>query len=210
MAGVGTRSGYLLLAGLDRNQVLARLGMRLGDEVVEPDTDEPDRTPALGPVLDGWTLIVDQPLTFLIDESFSLERLSLGTRLLTLGVNETVMYSDAAYYEDGARRWWVASCPDGRDWRQAWPKVAAPWWRRLLGEPPGPSKLMVEGEPPAVLGALYTDAIANEIRMDGVDYQFEIPGALVADTTRGAFTGELDEEWIFRALIPVSGGDAGR
>ena len=205
---MGTRSGYLLLAGLDPDEVLARLGMRLGDEVVEPDTDEPGRTPAFGPVLDGWRLIVDQPMAFLADESFSLERLSLGARLLTLGLNEAVMYADAAYYSDGERRWWVASCPDGRDWRQAWPRVEAPWWRRLLGDPPGPSKLLVEGVPPAALDGLYTDAIANEVRTHGVDYQFDVPGALVADATGGAFTGELDEEWIFRALIPASGGDA--
>jgi hypothetical protein len=207
---MGTRSGYLLLAGLDPDEALARLGMRLGDEVVEPDTDEPGRTPAFGPVLDGWRLIVDQPMAFLADESFSLERLSLGARLLTLGLNETVMYADAAYYSDGERRWWVASCPDGRDWRQAWPRVGAPWWRRLLGDPPGPSKLLVEGVPPAALDRLYTDAIANEVRTHGVDYQFDVPGALVADVTGGAFTGELDDEWIFRALIPASGGDADR
>ena len=202
---MGTRSAYLLLAGLGTDEILARLGRRLGDDVVEPDTDEPGRTPALGPVVEGWTLIVDQPMVFLIDESFSLEQLSLGARLLTLGVNETVMYSDAACYVDGERWWWVASCPDGRDWRQAWPKVVAPWWRRLLGDPPGPSKLMVEGEPPDGLGDLYTEALGNEARTNGVDYQFDIPGALVADASGGAFTGELAEEWVFRALIPASG-----
>jgi hypothetical protein len=59
---MGVRTGFLLVAGLDQTQIVERLRMRLGEVVREPDTDEPDRVPALGPVLDGWTLIVDQPL----------------------------------------------------------------------------------------------------------------------------------------------------
>jgi hypothetical protein len=133
---MGVRTGFLLVAGIDPPQVIEQLGMRLGAVVHEPDTDEPDRTPALGPVLNGWTLIVDQPLQLLLDKRV-LSRLSRGATLVTLVLNEIVMYSDASGHEDGQERWWVAS-GDPRDWRLAWPKPRVRWWRRLVGDPPGP------------------------------------------------------------------------
>jgi hypothetical protein len=192
---MGIRAGFLLVAGLDPAEVVARLGMRLGEAV-----DEPDLVPALGPTLDGWTLIVDQPLQLLVDDETAIARLGRGTTLISLVVNETVMYSDAAGYENGQERWWVASGGDQRDWRLAWPRPEAGRWRRLFGQPPGPSKLQVRGQPPGDLAALLDAALRREAA-EPVDHQFDIPSAVVAAATGGAFTGwPLDEAWTFREL----------
>jgi hypothetical protein len=203
---MGVNSGFLAVAGLDETEVLRRLGRRLGDVVDEPDTRDDDRMPALGPVVDGWTIIVDQPLHLLLDEP-AVSRLGRGTTLVTLVLSETVMESDARGYVDGQERWSVTSGGD-RDRRRAWPRLRVRWWRRLLS-PPGPSRLQVTGDPPGDLPALLDAALRREAADPGwqgmkVDYQYEIPSEVVAAATGGAFTGwPLDDGWVFRELLPA-------
>ena len=188
---MGVRTGFVLVAGLSRQEVLARLGMRLGEVVDEPDNSDVD-LPALGPVLDGWALIVDSP-GMLLDDEATLERLGRGTTLVTHSINETVMYADAAGYQDGRRRWWVASDPSAKS---------------RAG-----SRLRVEGEPPGDVPALLAEALRSEATDPGVelasghhnvDHQIDVPSQVIAAATAGAFDGwPLDESWTFHELIPT-------
>jgi hypothetical protein len=178
---MGVRTGFLLVAGLDQQELLDRLGMRLGAVVDEPDASDTD-LPALGPVLDGWALIVDTPGLLLTDEA-ALERLSRGTSLVTQSLNETAMHADAAGYQDGRRRWLVASG----------------------------SRLTVEGDPPGDVPALLAAALQSEATDPGVELdsghhdvnlRIDVPSQVVAAATGGAFDGwPLDESWTFRELV---------
>jgi hypothetical protein len=205
---VGVRTGFVLVAGLTQREVLDRLGMRLGAVVAEPDTSDTD-LPALGPVLDGWAVIVDSPGLLLTDEA-ALERLSRDTTLVTQSLNETVMYADAAGYQDGQRRWRVASGDDPPNW----PRAGGGRFRRRQGMAARGSRLTVEGDPPGDVPALLAAAQRSEATDPGVelasghhdvDHQIEVPSQVVAAATGGAFDGwPLDESWTFRELIPVA------
>lgn len=188
---MGVRSAVILIAGLSGDEVLRRVGTR----------------PALGPVVNGWVLIVDTPLHFVVDDEAAFARLVGGATAVTHYLNETVGYADAAGYEDGQRRWFVARDPDNRHWSNAWPRSTAPWWRRLLSSPPGPSQLCVEGEPPGDLPAWLAEAVERERQNPGVDHQSSIPGRVVDVATGGAFPGfPLDDTLLFRELVPERGG----
>lgn len=99
-----------------------------------------------------------------VDESSAAERflaeLSGGGEVVACFVEEHVMYSRAAAWKDGVRRWSVAHDSEK-----------------------GVAHLQVDGEPPASLLTLAADARAAQAGDDEVDHVFEVPVDLARDVT---------------------------
>lgn len=109
---MGWQCQFLLVQNVDATGVAQRLGGTLTGRSVNYDDATSVHAPGVtvGPNIDGWLLIAD-PSWQLIHEADSTQ-LSRGTRLLRLVVGETVMYAEAAMWEDGVERWAISSLDD--------------------------------------------------------------------------------------------------
>jgi hypothetical protein len=183
---MGESTSFVLVSGLSQEQLLERLGMRLGEVIEEPDSSR-HGVAALGPTSRGWTLLVDPPRV-LSDDEAALARLSRGARVLVLELEEHVMHSQAEVFYCGQRLWRVSSTGE----------------HGLTGR----SRVTSDGDPPPELAELLEEALRQEReRGDGaVDYQIDVPVDLAAMATGGAFhCGRTwDDDWVFRALEPVT------
>jgi hypothetical protein len=183
---MGESTSFVLVSGLSQEQLLERLGMRLGEVIEEADSSR-HGVASLGPTLRGWTLIVDPPRVLPVDEA-SLARLSRGARVLALELEEHVMYSQAEVFYCGQRLWRVSSTGE----------------HGLTGR----SRVTSDGDPPPESAELLEEALRQERERGdaAVDYQFDVPVDLAAVATGGAFHygRTWDDDWVFRALEPVT------
>jgi hypothetical protein len=185
---MGESTSFVLVTGLSQEQLLERLGMRLGEVIEEPDSSR-HGVAALGPTLQGWTLLVDPPRVLSGDEA-GLARLSRGAWVLVLELEEHVMHSQAEVFYCGQRLWRVSSTGE----------------HGVTGR----SRITSDGDPPPELGELLEAALRQERERERgdvrVDYQFDVPIDLAAMATGGAFhyPRTWDDDWLFRALEPVT------
>jgi hypothetical protein len=101
---VGWSSHWILVDLEDDADIAGRLGLRLGD------VSTTWRGPAVGPRWRGWLPVLDPRWQLVGDNHLS--RLSQGTRLLRLAVEEHVMFAEAASWRDGREEWAVTGDMD--------------------------------------------------------------------------------------------------
>jgi hypothetical protein len=95
--------------------IAGRLGGRLGAQPL-PLGQESTRAapgPAIGPWWRDWLFVADAHWQ-LVGET-ELSRLSAGTRLLRLAVEEHVMFAEAASWSDGREEWAITGDCDSED-----------------------------------------------------------------------------------------------
>jgi hypothetical protein len=112
---VGWSCHWVLLEVTDPYEVARRLGGHLGDGRL-PIGDESSRRapgPAVGPVWGRWRFLSDAHWQLV--EAPVLRRLSMGTRLLRLAVEEHVMFAEAAQWTDGVETWRITGDYDTSD-----------------------------------------------------------------------------------------------
>jgi hypothetical protein len=110
---MGWHCQFLFVQGVDAAEAASRLGGTLTGHNVDFDdaiSAAHGPGPTVGPSIDGWLVITD-PDWQLIHAGYATE-LSRGARLLRLVVGETVMFAEAAMWEDGVERWAITSIDD--------------------------------------------------------------------------------------------------
>ncbi|MGI8330391.1 hypothetical protein ACRYCC_10540 [Actinomadura scrupuli] len=110
---MGFSHGLVAIHDLSPDEVAARLGRAVGDRTmglgVAPTHDSPGW--CASPPIDGWTFLVDKTQEVLFDEH-GLARLSAGTRLLTLHIEEHVMGFGTTCWTEGSFTWKVIAAAE--------------------------------------------------------------------------------------------------
>lgn len=187
---MGFKISWLAFQGLDKTQLLARLGMTDSGE-----RDEVCESPfSLCESPTGWMILFANDFGF-ADER-RLTALSAGVRLLGCNIHEGLMYSSAALYENGEQKWAVTH--DAQKER---------------------FNLNVSGQPPEALDTIRERLTgAQNADQDGdVDFIFDIPVELAQTLTgyrHDAYNPD-DEAWAFTELrrpepAPAERSGAGR
>jgi len=159
---MGWQCQFLFVQNVDAAEVARRLGGTLTGRSVDFEDATSGHWLTVGPSIDSWVLIAD-PDWQLIHDAYSTE-LSRGTRLLRLVVGETVMFAEAAMWEDGVERWAISSYDDNK-----------------------PPQLTVRGRVPAELldGEPDEDGPYFDVPMDAVHrltgFRYDIPDSRVDD-----------------------------
>ena len=106
----------------------------------------------------GWTLLLCDDEGFGRKREAQIAALSQGREVYLCEVNETVMWSSAELWRDGAQLWQVTHAGDGED----------------------VTDLSCTGEVPEALAGVRDTCEGLQKEADGVDYMFEIPLDLAA------------------------------
>ena len=164
---MGFSLSWIAVRGRSPEDVLATLELRPTGERSEHLPTR--RVPFCWAKLGDWVLVLSDSSSpwfgkRFVDESSAAERflaeLSRGCEVVACFVEEHVMYTRAAAWKDGVRRWSVAHASEQ-----------------------GIAHLQVEGEPPASFRTLAADARAAQAADDEVDHVFEVPLNLARDVT---------------------------
>ncbi len=104
---MGLSHSLVAVHDLAPEDVAARLGRVVSEEVTTLDVAVTRRSPGwcVSPVIDGWTFAVDS--TWKILDEDGLARLSAGTWLLALSIEEHTMGFGTTCWTDGAYTWEV-------------------------------------------------------------------------------------------------------
>lgn len=185
---MGLNTGYVLVKGLSRDELLTRLGAKVGGPVELPLSWKAPIS--LGPTVQGWTIIGD-PWGRVGDSPRRLVPLSRDATVISGCLQETTMYSQAVMYVDGRFRWKVFSDCSKPDERGV--------------------HVVSKGDAPQSLAERIRRAREKELQTGG-DHQFNVPLDLITEATGGVISGRYpwhDEEEgvVYRELI-FAGDDA--
>jgi hypothetical protein len=105
---MGFSHWVIAVADLPPEDLVGRLGRTMSDQVATYETATTWETPGLcvSPVIGGWTFLVGKDARVFPGDD-ALSRLSKGTRLLALSVEEHVMEFETSCWTDGAYAWEV-------------------------------------------------------------------------------------------------------
>jgi hypothetical protein len=177
---MGLNLSWIATRGLDKAEVLARLGL-----VMTGQTGEYFDTARSCAELPGdWLIVYANRMDWATPERIA--AVSVGGEAVGCQMSETVMWSGAWGCRDGAREWSVTHDPD----------------KDLNG-------VKVEGDPPSQLPDVMATARRGQERGDdSVDYMFDVPVELVAAVC-GFNANELDRGLVFSVLAPEARGGSG-
>jgi hypothetical protein len=103
---MGWRGNFVLVHDADPGALAARMGGRLSPtELTFDDALDVAPGPAVGPLLDGWRLVIDQHWQLVDDPQ--LRDLSAGGQVVQYGVVEQVSFATATGWHDGVEVWSV-------------------------------------------------------------------------------------------------------
>ena len=153
---MGLTLSWVALSGLAKDEVLARLGL---EDSGEPAEFYQRRAQTCAERPNGWVLLARGEVDDF--KPGDLAALSQGALLLSAYCSETVMFSGASGWTDGARQWVITHNPEE-----------------------GQSDLAIEGDPPPELAAILAQARAVQEEEGGdeadVDVVFDVPKDLVS------------------------------
>jgi hypothetical protein len=170
---MGFKIVWLAFQGLDKAQLLERLGMT--------DTGEPDEVCEApfslceGPT--GWMILFANDFGF--GDKAQIAALSADSRVLLCRIHEGLMFSRAALYENGAQTWAVTH--DAQE---------------------GLHDLHISGAPPEPLDAIRErlTGAQNADETGEVDFIFDIPVELAQSLTGYRHDVYAPETWAFTRL----------
>jgi hypothetical protein len=101
---MGWRGNFVLAHDADPGELAARVGGRLSPtELTFDDALEAAPGPAVGPLLDGWRIVIDQH--WQLADDAQLRDLSAGGQVVQYGVVEGVSFATASGWHDGVEVW---------------------------------------------------------------------------------------------------------
>jgi len=184
---MGLNCSWIAVQGLKVEDALASLQMEVS-EVLSPD-EIPDGL-GMAQLPDDWLLFLWGRKAGAVEGKLS-ECTALG-RAIKCEMSETVMFSEARGYEDGAQVWRVSHDPD-RD-------------QSLYS-------LQTEGAPPAQLEAIVREAKAEQDKEGGedagVDFIFDVPLRL-AHSICGFNVSEGDPQYLCFSVLRRIGAECAK
>jgi hypothetical protein len=172
---MGLSDSWIAVRGIDRSQVVERLGL----EETGREVEKWSALLALGDMPNGWLIVRSRNFDY--PKPKMLAPLSAGAELLSCQVEEHVMVSIAHGFRDGLLTWSAVHEPDK-----------------------GLYSLVVEGTPPPEL-AVIEQRLRAEQDAEGedanVDFMFDAASEIVAALT--GYRDDQDQGVIFTELHPI-------